>query len=262
MIRYMEKLTSALWPQYLSFCKDSVFGLKAIGPVLSYGPGYDFVSVWEQRNEAGELTGVLSKYYGAVTVCGRDDADTEELIAFLHAIAPSALTGPYELLQGLKEDGEEGCVMELKRGRDCTAVPVSTGDTLSLVRGGRFREFYEVVSESHPDFAGADYSAFLTDLSHRVRHNTADTALLLRGERPVATAAALSILPGAVYLGAVATVPDERGRHYASTCLRALCDAFPDHRVFLLCRPEKQVFYERLGFVCTGHYLEVSSGVF
>lgn len=260
MIRYMEKLTSARWPEYLSFCRDSVFGLKAIGPVLSYGPGYDFVSVWEQRNEEGVLTAILSKYYGALTVCGRESADKEELIAFLSAIAPSAVTGPAELLGDLAEHGEEGCVMELKRGRDCTAVPVSTGDSLSLVRNDRFREFYEVVTESHPDFAGADYSAFLTDLSHRVRHNTAETALLLREERPVATAAALSILPGAVYLGAVATAPDERGRHYASTCLRALCDAYADHRVFLMCRPEKQAFYERLGFVCTGRYLEVASG--
>ena len=63
----------------------------------------------------------------------------------------------------------------------------------------------------------------------------------------------------AVFLGAIATLPEARGHHYASTCIRALCDAYPDRRAYLMCRPDKQAFYERLGLQKTDEYLEVAS---
>ena len=68
MIRFLESVTEEQRTELTAFCDGSVFGIKAIGPVLSYGLGYDFVSAWEQRDEAGVLTAFLSKYYGTVTV--------------------------------------------------------------------------------------------------------------------------------------------------------------------------------------------------
>ncbi len=68
MIRYLERMTPELGDELQAFCAGSVFGVKALGPVLSYGLGYEFVSAWEQRDEAGHLTAFLSKYYGTVTV--------------------------------------------------------------------------------------------------------------------------------------------------------------------------------------------------
>ena len=73
------------------------------------------------------------------------------------------------------------------------------------------------------------------------------------------TAAALVITEADVFLGAVSSLPEARGHHYAGTCIRALCDRFPDRRIFLMCRPEKRAFYEHLGFEKTDDYLEVSS---
>ena len=62
MIKYLESVTPEQMAELKSFCEGSVFGIKALGPVLSYGLSYDFVSAWTQRDEAGQLTAFLSKY--------------------------------------------------------------------------------------------------------------------------------------------------------------------------------------------------------
>ena len=89
MIKYLESVTPEQMAELKSFCEGSVFGIKALGPVLSYGLSYDFVSAWTQRDEAGHLTAFLSKYYGTVTVHVSPLGDVPELLAFLRAIGLS-----------------------------------------------------------------------------------------------------------------------------------------------------------------------------
>ena len=256
MIRFLESVTEEQRTELTAFCDGSVFGTKAIGPVLSYGLGYDFVSAWEQRDEAGVLTAFLSKYYGTVTVHLSPLGDVPELLAFLRVIGFGALVGPAAVLAEAYETGETGCVMRLSAGSACIAKGAEEGE---LVWDDSFRVFYDVLTASNPGYVVEDYGDFLTDFSHRVRHGTARSVLLHVDGRPVATAAALVVTEHTVFLGAIATLPEARGHHYASTCIRALCDAYPDHRVFLMCRPEKQAFYEHLGFQKTDDYLEVAS---
>lgn len=256
MIRYLEHLTPELRSELLAFCEDSVFGVKALGPVLSYGLGYDFVSAWEQRDEAGRLTAFLSKYYGTVTVHLSPLGDSEEVLSFLRVIGFGALVGPAAVLAEAYPEGETGCVMSLSRGSDCIA---NTAEDVELVWDESFRSFYDVLTGANPGYVVEDYGEFLTDFSHRVRHGTAHSVLLKADGVPVSTAAALVVSEHVVFLGAIATLPEARGQHFAGTCIRALCDRFPDRRVDLVCRPEKQAFYEHLGFSKTDESLEVAS---
>lgn len=257
MIRFLESVTPEQMAELESFCCGSVFGVKALGPVLSYGLGYDFVSSWEQRDDDGHLTAFLSKYYGTVTVHVSPSGDVPELLAFLRAIGFGALVGPAAVLAEAYPEGETGCVMSLPKGSACIAT--GTGDPVELVWDGDFRDFYAVLTASNPGYVVEDYGDFLTDFSHRVRHGTAHSVLLKAEGRPAATAAALVETNASAFLGAIATLPDARGHHYASTCIRALCDRYPEQTVFLMCRLEKQAFYEHLGFQKTDDYLEVAS---
>ena len=258
MIRYLERMTPELWDELQAFCAGSVFGVKALGPVLSYGLGYDFVSAWEQRDEAGHLTAFLLKYYGTVTVHVSPSGDVPELLAFLRAIGYGALVGPAAVLAESDSEGETGCVMSLPKGSACIAKTAEPGP-YELVWDGEYRSFYDVLTGANPGYVAEDYGDFLTDISHRVRHGTASLVLLNAEGRPASTAAALVITEDDVFLGAVATLPEARGHRYAATCIRALCDRFPEQRVFLMCRPEKQAFYEHLGFEKIDDYLEVAS---
>lgn len=258
MIHFVEEATPELLSEWQAFCKDSVFGIKALGPVLSYGLAYDFVSAYEQRNAEGLLTGFLSKYYGTVTVHLSPSADLSEVEGFLQAVGFSALVGSPKALPSFQTQGETGLIMAYSKGADCR-VPVAEGEGITLRWNSNLSDFYTVVTGANPGYVSESFDAFLVDFSHRIRHETAVSVLLTEGSVPMATAAALVTMPSAVFLGAVATLPEGRGRHYASTCLSALCSRFPDRKVFLLCKPEKQKFYEHLGMHTEGTYLELFS---
>lgn len=258
MIKYLETLPALGGDSPVPFCEGSVFGLKAIGPVLSYGLGYDFVSAWEQRNEDGRLTAFLSKYYGTVTVHCSEDADKEELLSFLKVIGFTALFGPAELLKSEYLGGEVGSVMVLERGSACTAQR-SREKNLEFCWDDSYREFFDVLSESNRGYLTGSYYDFLTDFSHRVRHGTTSSLVLKVQKKPVSTTAALVKTEKELFLGAVATLKEARGKHYAGTCLRGFCDRYPEHRVFLCCKPDKQAFYEHLGFAQVDQYLELAS---
>ena len=258
MIRFLEHMTPELRDELQAFCAGSVFGVKALGPVLSYGLGYDFVTAWEQRDEAGHLTAFLSKYYGTVTVHLSPLGDVPEVHAFLRAIGFGALVGPADVFGEYLPEGETGCVMSLPKGSACIAKTAEPG-SVELAWDGEYRSFYDVLTGANPGYVAEDYGEFLTDFSHRVRHGTASSVLLKAEGSPVSTAAALVITEADVFLGAVSTLPEARGHRYAGTCIRALCDRFPDRRIFLMCRPDKRAFYEHLGFEKTDDYLEVAS---
>ena len=158
MIRFLESVTEEQRTELTAFCDGSVFGTKAIGPVLSYGLGYDFVSAWEQRDEAGVLTAFLSKYYGTVTVHLSPLGDVPELLAFLRVIGFGALVGPAAVLAEAYETGETGCVMRLSAGSACIAKGAEEGE---LVWDDSFRGFYDVLTASNPGYVVEDYGDFL-----------------------------------------------------------------------------------------------------
>ena len=260
MIRYLETISPERLEELRSFCSSDAFGVKAIGPVLSYGTGYEFVDAWEQRDGEGSLTAFVSRFYGSTVVCGSDRCDREELEAFLRVIGAQTLLGPEVLLPSFREQGKTGPVMCLPGGDAWDGPSDDLPGNTALVFDDRLRDVYDVLAES--DFAGSPdrYDAFLTDLSHRIRHGTAHTVLLLEGDEPAAVSAILVELPDALFCGAVATRPAFRGKHYASACLRALRERRPDCPLFLLCREEMQPFYERFGLSVTGRYLEIDPG--
>ena len=258
MIRYLETLSDRQREELLSFCEKDVFGVKALGPVLSYGTEFPFVSAWEQRDEDEVLTAFLSKVYGTICLTMTPEANRKELLSFLPFAGFSALFAPISLFEEGMDGAEPGCVMTLEYGKNCKAR-TSREEGLTLSFDDAYKDFYEALSCSNPGYLTGTYEDFLTDFSHRVRHQTAHFVLLRKDGKPAATAAVLVETPNRLFLGGVSTLPEYRGRHYASTCIQALCERFPEHKVFLCCRPEKQVFYERLGFQKTDDYLEWNS---
>lgn len=251
MIRLLESLSEAHRDELVTFCSAGLLGVKAIGPLLSYGTDYDFVRSWEQRDNSGTLLSFLSSFYGDLVVYSSADLSEEavsELREFLQVISWNTLTAVPELTGTPRT----GCLMKLDQGRECCAVP--TTEPVQVRENCELRTFYDLLARNNPGYFPADYPDWLVDFSHRIRHGTAFSVLLEHDGRFVSTAAALSVTGPAVFLGAVSTNPECRGKHYANTCIQYLADRYADRTVYLMCMPEKQTFYEKTGMKKAGEF--------
>jgi predicted GNAT family N-acyltransferase len=102
-----------------------------------------------------------------------------------------------------------------------------------------------------------EYSSWLADLSHRVRHEISKTYLY----GGVSTVTALYETGDMVFLTQVATLESARGRGFAGGMLRAVCAEYHSRgkSVFLVCRESKRGFYERVGFKKVGDAVNIYS---
>lgn len=253
MITLLEQPTKQQMQEIAHFCAVSCLGVKAIGPLLSYGTDYPFATSWVQQNELGHLTAFCSKFYGTVTAYLAETAraaDREELLSFLQMIGYQTLISTPDVT-GTKETG---CLMKLEKGEDCIAK--ESAEAVSFLENENLAEFYTLLQKNNPGYLGQDYEAWLVDFSHRIRHQTARSVLLMANQSACATAAALVVTEPAVFLGAISTNADCRGKHFASSNIRHLCNAYADKTIYLMCKPEKQCFYEKLGMIRVGTYAE------
>jgi len=253
MIRLIEHLDDTVLAELREFCADSGLGVKAIGPLLSYGTGYDFLQAYEQVDSAGTRLAFLTKFYGDIVICTRGCflADAQlELRDFLGRIGYHAIVAEPGIL-GLTMTGY---IMAWDQGADCTAKLPSVA--CDCVWNEDLSAFYALLTNNNPDYLAAEYADWYVDFNHRIRHETAVSVLIRSEGTPVSTAAALSVMDRAVFLGAVSTAPEAEGQHFASAALKALADRFADRRCYLMCLPDKLAFYQKLGMVPVGEFTE------
>ena len=72
-------------PRLLSFCKGSPYGVRISAFLQAYGTSYPFALFWMQTDASGRITAALSRVDGHVTLCASEQADWEEVWAFLSA---------------------------------------------------------------------------------------------------------------------------------------------------------------------------------
>lgn len=256
MICRIQELTGEKRDEILSFCQRSCLGVKAAGPLLSYGTGYPFLEAWEQH--CGDtLTAVITRFYGSTVICTLPESSpdgVQELTSFQDITGSGAVM----LDSTLFGVPPSGCMMKLERGRDCKAVP--TTDAVTFAEDRNFREFYAHLVSNNPGYLPAAFDDWYVDFSHRIRHGTAHSVLLYADGQPCATIAALSVTDHAVFLGAVSTDPAYCGRHYAFTLLNFITNQYADRTIFLCCKADKRAFYEKAGKKCDGLFSEKTGG--
>lgn len=89
---------------------------------------------------------------------------------------------------------------------------------------------------------------WMADMVLRWRKGSAKTWLL--GD--CSTASAMAITPEHVFLGALGTLPEHRGKGLARQLLGHIYGEFPGRTLWLSCREELLGFYEDIGFSLTG----------
>ena len=102
-----------------------------------------------------------------------------------------------------------------------------------------------------------DYLPWLSDISYRIKRNTAKPFCAYDGERLMSCASALFITDSAALLGAVATDPDYRSKGLAGELVTTLGKEMSSlgKRAELLCKHDSIVeFYHSIGFETVGEW--------
>ncbi len=260
MIKYLEGITDknvlSECQDIVNFCECGGIGVCALGPFLSYGTVFDFLKAWVQRDTGGEITAFIVKFYGSVTVFTDVSCDNAEIREFLKVIGYSSLLSN-DCTVFPESVAKTGCVMGLKMGSSCKADV--TTDEFSVIDGEAFtiddyRDFYRVLMKNNPGYVGTSEEDFILDFSHRTRHGISCPVELSVSEEIVSTAAAMCIAPSSVFFGAVSTNENCRGKHYAFTLLKYLCEKYNDKAIYLRCEKSKRAFYEKAGLQFIGEF--------
>lgn len=226
------------------------FGARISSAALTYGFSTPLAEFWVQKKDE-KTAALVSRVGGAVTIENLGECDFAEMREFLGVIGFSSVLTDKETARALfGETGETGLVMR-RSGGSAEYKP----QWLEPPYSGLFRVLVDSDSfgENHPE-----YGEWLADLSRRVRRGTARIAAKAENGECVSCAMLVSVSENAAILGAVATLPEARGRGYASSLAEGLSESAGERTVYLFCRPQMQSFYEKIGFEICGEYAEIT----
>ena len=250
MIRFLE---GELLPQWEAACRlEPVFGGKLETLLAVYGVGSPHCDFWVVLDKDGSPAGGVAREGDAFTLALSPGVNAEELAQFLAAVG------------GSWAEGREPFLTALAKGFGCTPHSSSLlayrGPSPPFVplvgEADRLTDVYRVLCACDPGFEQeAPYGPWLCGFSARVRAGRASAFLCWEGGKPVSTASVYHLGAGYGMIGSVATLPEYRGKGYASQAVLAaagwvLCQgAVP---VLLPAGEGLLPFYAHLGFADTG----------
>lgn len=232
----------------LDFLPADPYAARITALAETYGTEHAFAMFWVQE-ENEKPTASVCRVDGNMTVCSLENADYEELAAFVNAVGFSSLTCDAEVMKKLGfEPSKSSFTVEYKGG-------AAVGNA-EKVRDCDKRKIYDLLCGC--GFELGDYSVFLADVCARLNKGTASFAAIMNGDEPCACAFALFKGKKSVLLGAVATNPSARGKGYASELVGALAEENSEKKVFLFCRNDSLAdFYGRIGLEICGRWAVV-----
>jgi len=183
---------------------------------------------------------VCSIVDGFVILSTKENAEWEELIAFLHM-------QPWRQLQCMEEVAArlpfpiEWTSMLVK-----FTAPRQEPSNDSLTIAGDPGEVYDILARCFPDMKNRN--DWMADLAMRWRKGTAQSWTL----DGMCTASAIALTENYAFLGALGTLPEARGKGLAGKMLTHIAAALGGREIWLSCREELRGFYESIGFEWAG----------
>ena len=250
MVKLVEKGDSA----FLSFCDRDVFGTRIKAYFNCYSTDYDFVKFWVQTDDNGNVTAAISRVDGDMTLTA-GNADYEELLQFVKIVGFTTIQCERAVARHFTDDEALwGYVVELK---EKTAFK-----EIALKENFELKEIYNIIKAENLTGVG-DYLPWLSDTSFRINRGTATPLLGTIDGENAGCAMVLFRTDKATLLGAVATVPEYRGRGVARSLVLRLANGELENgnRVELLCKSDSIVdFYKSIGFTVTNEWSLITDG--
>lgn len=244
----MIKQTTDLNEQQIAELESNHFSRRILSHFLAYGTRYDFCRFFTLERD-NSCVALISVFNSAMVVCSfkgktLNDEDILELSILVGMTKPFTveLDEAYSsaLFEKIKDDYNEFGRVEFEFRCPETPPDIKVNDM------PRLDDVFDILKTSFPIIKNTR-ELWLTDTSHRVRHGMSQCFTF--GDFSSATIQ--YILDGIAFVGHVATVPWERGKHRARELLYWIGDRLnaDGYSVRLYARDYNVSFYMEIGFV-------------
>lgn len=238
-------------------CVDSPFGARIDALYDAYNKQrYSFIEFWlEKQNE--KTTAAFCRYYDAVIFCGEGSDEASDFIKLLSPC--SVLYDKDSLLNITRMKRSEGETMQYFPEK-CIYSP-TLDDKYILYRSGGdmkpLKDVYNLLQSSFPNEQIGSFDDFFVDISHRVRHNSAEVYAIYYNNTLVSTLTVTAKTDTVAVIGSIATFDEYRCKGIAGALLSNISEQhFKEGRKVFLHRKEKILLYERCGFEVVGKWIE------
>ncbi len=236
MISLVDEKNRGMLERYLN--RSDPYACHILSRLSAYGTGAPFLEHWIQICN-GKPTAALSRLDGNMTVYCESGSD--ELYEFIGAAGCASILADGNILTRYRSGKT---VLKYSRGAavyDKGSVRIDTAPTI--------RDIYPVLASCRGEgFEVPEFDSFYPDMSHRLRHGLARIFAVRADGRAVSCCMTSAETELCAVISGVATMPDMRGRGYASLLVWKTAEALKPRDVFLFCDKELAGFYNRIGF--------------
>lgn len=234
--------------------ENSPYIVKIKSILKSYGLGCNFLQIWYQETELGEIISVISKLDRALVLYLTDKSDFNELIEFIDIIGYSSILLDNKYSYKFSNiNFNTGKIMKLNKS-------INIIKNISIEKDISLKKVYLLLKECTSEtFSVPEFEPFYLDMSHRVRHNTARCYGVVEDSRCIACAMTSSETYNNAILSAVAVAPDNRRKGLGKLIVENICfDLQLSNKDIYIYRQEKEniEFYKSIGFIDFGEWAE------
>lgn len=229
--------------------EKDVLSLK-IGANLKAYEGYDFASCYAGRNI------FIGRYYDDLVIRtkgGLSEEDLEELSLFLKICGFKQAICSLETGKRLEGLGWNNCFENVLFMFSSNLIPENEAypDFSELAENPPLEEVFPIVKDGFPNI---DHDCWLTDVSHKIRHNISKV-YVYNG----ASVTVMADINYGVFLGTLATKNEFKGKGSAKSLLRSVGAHYEKQgkEVSILCKQELIPFYKKAGFYEYGKTITV-----
>lgn len=215
---------------------ETHLGKKMLSYLEAYGTNYDFCRFYV--NDSGSVLLIIN----STLLISGSSFEKEELCGFAAMHQPFRIEGDQKAIKLLSDiEGYHSLHRTWFRLIGDNSIDVDEND---IEFNPPLDEVYEILSEGFPNLL--EYPLWLTDTSHRVRHDISRVFVYKNST----TASIVYDIDGTVLVGQVATRLSARGSGYARKFLKWLAGYLEkqDKKAYLNALDTRESFYREIGF--------------
>lgn len=202
--------------------------------LLAYGCGYDFLRLWHQTDDNGNLTALIEKFENTLFISANPSADMDEIKEFITVTGYSSIQAAPHILAQLGLDFTEYEVLVYNGNLRGEFPPYPN-----------IKEVYSLLyGEENQHIKRTDYQGFYADLSHKIRKGVAAAVTLEKK----AVCVASHITEDSAVISGVAVQKASRESGLGSEVLSEMLRALGRRKIFVAAEKPVAPFYIKNGF--------------